>query len=64
MCLHLEGCIKLLVTVATLCEVGQVDVLMFAGVDVTLDVLHGPDVVVQHLRAVPTLKHMNKYNVL
>lgn len=53
--LHLKRCVELSVAVFTLCEVTQINVLLFTGVYVTLYVHHCLDVVIQHLIAVPTL---------
>ena len=61
MSLHFKWCVELFVAVFTLAEVTEVNVLLFAAVDVTLDVHHRLDVVIQHLGAVPALQQHNIY---
>ena len=60
MTLHLEGRVKLLVAVFALCEVTEVEVLLLLVINVALHMLHDPQVVVQHLVAVPALGSENR----
>ena len=61
MTLHLEGCVKLLVTVFALSEVRKVKILLLLTVNVTLHVHHDAQVVVEHLVAIPALEQ-SKYH--
>ena len=56
MALHLKGCVELFVAMFTLCDIGQIYILLLLRINVALHMHHDPHVVVQHLVAVPTLQ--------
>ena len=62
MTLHLKWCVKLLITMMALCQICKIKVLLFLSINVTLNVRHQTNIVVQHLVAVPTLHARNNNN--
>ena len=57
MTLHLERRVELLITVLALCQITEVQILLFLVVNVTLYVRHYAHIVIEHLVAVPALKN-------
>lgn len=53
--LHLKWCIKLFVTMFALGQITEIQVLLFFTINMTLHMHHGANIVIQHLRTIPTL---------
>lgn len=54
--LHIEWGVELFEAMFALCEVGEVEILLFLTVNMPLHVKHHAQVVVQHFVTIPTLK--------